>query len=128
MKLISDEVHNLILGIKAKGIRVAIATNNTDSFTRWTVPSLGLDVLFDNVLNSFDLGGLKWDVGDKGQSIFFACFLQQYGIDSGESMLIDDNAGTKEHAITRSFGIQYRQIATGTGLVPELKTLLVSLP
>lgn len=127
MKLVSKEIESLILKIRAKGIKVAIATNNTDSFSRWTVPSLGLDTIFDDIINSFDVRGLKWDVDDKGQSVFFAHFLQKYSIAPGESILIDDNANPKEHDVIQSFGIEYRQIISGVGLVPELKTVVASL-
>ena len=40
-----------------------------DCFTRWTVPHMKLDELFDDILNSFYLKGLKHEVFN-GASVF----------------------------------------------------------
>ena len=127
MQLLSEEIPSLISQIRAKGTKVVIATNNTDSFSRWTVPSLQLHEIFDAILNSADVGGLKWDVNEKGQSLFFADFLQEHGIHPGESVLIDDNNSEMAQERTHRFGIEYRRIEPRTGLVPELRGIIASL-
>ena len=127
MQLISEEIIPLISEIRAKGVKVVIATNNTDSFSRWTVPSLKLHEAFDAILNSADVRGLKWDVDEKGQSLFFADFLQKQGPHPGESALIDDNDSEMARERTQRFGIEYRRIEPQIGLVPELRAIIASL-
>ena len=124
MKLVSEEIISLISKLRAKGIKAVIATNNTDSFSRWTVPSLKLHEVFDEILNSADLKGLKWDVDEKGQSLFFADFLQTQGIHPGESALLDDNNSEMARERTQSFGIEYRRVEPQVGLVPELRRII----
>ncbi|HEY3992338.1 MAG TPA: HAD hydrolase-like protein [Ktedonobacteraceae bacterium] len=127
MQLVSEEIPSLISQIRARGVKVVIATNNTDSFSRWTVPSLKLLEIFDAILNSADVRGLKWDVDAKGQSLFFADFLHGQGIHPGESILIDDNNSEMARERTHRFGIEYRRIEPRTGLVPELRGIIASL-
>ena len=127
MRLVSEEIPPLISQIRARGVKVVIATNNTDSFSRWTVPSLKLHEVFDAILNSADVRGLKWDVDEKGHSLFFADFLQRQGLHPGESALIDDNASSMARERTQRFGIEYRRIEPQRGLVPELRGIIASL-
>ncbi len=127
MQLLSEEIPLLISQIRAKGVKVVIATNNTDSFSRWTVPSLKLHEVFDAILNSADVKGLKWEIDEKGQSPFFADFLQRQGIHPGESALIDDNDSEMARERTHRLGIAYRRIEPRTGLVPELRGIIASL-
>ncbi len=54
MALVSDAVPPLIAKLRGHRARVVIATDNTDAFVRWTVPSLGLDRLCDAILCSSD--------------------------------------------------------------------------
>ncbi len=127
MQFVSEEIVNLISRLKARGIKVVIATNNTDSFSRWTVPSMKLNTIFDGIINSSDMKALKWDVDEKELSLFFADFLSTNEIRFGESILIDDNNTETARTRTRGFGIEYRNIQPGIGLVPELKKIIVSL-
>lgn len=127
MQLFSEEIPSLISQIRAQGVKVVIATNNTDSFSRWTVPSLKLLEIFDAILNSANVRGLKWDVDEKGQSLFFANFLQEQAIHPGESVLIDDNNSEMARERTQHFGIEYRRIEPRIGLVPELRAIIASL-
>lgn len=59
MKLVSEEIPELIRRIKAKGIKAVIATDNMDTFSRFTIPALELTELFDDFLISYDLKLLK---------------------------------------------------------------------
>jgi hypothetical protein len=126
MKFVSEEVPHYMSHIRAKGIKVVIATDNMDTFSRWTVPAMRLPELFDGILNSYDLRGLKYDVDAQGRSIFFGDYLQANGIEAGESLLIDDGDEQFGAAI-RQFGIDYRHIEPGVGLIAELQTMVASL-
>ena len=127
MQFVSKEIVYLISILRRQGIKVVVATNNTDSFSRWTVPGMKLNDIFYSVINSFDVKALKWDVDEKERSLFFADFLYANGIQSGESMLIDDNDTEMARVRTQSFGIEYRHIEPGIGLVPELRKIITSL-
>lgn len=127
MQFVSEEIVYLISSLRARGIKAVIATNNTDSFSRWTVPGMQLNKIFDGIINSSDMKALKWDVDEKEQSLFFADFLYRYKLQSGESVLIDDNNTEMACTRTQSFGIEYRHIEPKIGLVPELKKILTLL-
>ncbi|MGC4190199.1 MAG: HAD family hydrolase [Thermomicrobiales bacterium] len=80
--------------LRAHGIRVGIATDNMDTFTRWTVPALDLGRWFEPILNSADLGALKGDALDAaGHSPFFGTLLGELASDT-LVYLVDDSAPT----------------------------------
>jgi FMN phosphatase YigB (HAD superfamily) len=79
-----------VRAIRRSGVLVALATDNMDTFTRWTVPALGLGTLFDAILDSASLGTLKDDLTD-GQSRFFGPWLSANGIAPAEAVLVDDS-------------------------------------
>lgn len=91
MEYSSPYIPNLIKQLQAKGMKVVIATDNMDSFTRWTVPSMKLNKLFDGILNSYNLKVLKTDTDDKGESLFFKKFLEENTLNPKNCVLIDDN-------------------------------------
>ncbi len=62
MRFVDAEVTDLVLALRANGRRVVIATDNMDSFARWTAPSLGLAAIFDDILSSAELRAMKGDV------------------------------------------------------------------
>ena len=126
MSLVAQTIPASITSLRARGIRVVIATDNVDTFHRWTVPSLGLQEIFDGILSSYQLQAIKEDTDQAGQSLFFSSYLQAHHIGPGESLLLDDgdeNFGN----IIRQFGIDYRHIEPGRGLVPALQTMIASL-
>jgi len=120
MKYVSPRIPQLIKKLRKKGIKVVIATDNMDSFTRWTVPALRLDVLFDDVLNSYNLKVLKTDSDDKGESIFFKNLNKNYTIKN--SLLIDDLLDVKP--IIKSLKIDFLHVTKESELQDHLKTLL----
>ena len=126
MRLVSEAIPHYVAGLRAKGLKVVIATDNMDTFQRWTVPSLRLDELFDDILCSFTQRALKEDVDQDGHSRFFADYLQRQHIGWGESLLLDDG-GDDFGAVIRRFGIEYQHIEPGKGLVPALQALAASL-
>jgi FMN phosphatase YigB (HAD superfamily) len=84
------DIPEMIAQLRAKGLKVVLATDNMDTFHRWTVPSLQLMSLFDDILSSFQLKALKSDCGAEGRSLFFAHYLQTHSIHRGESLVLDD--------------------------------------
>ena len=125
MRLVSEAVPQYVADLRAKGLRVVIATDNMDTFHRWTVPGLRLHTLFDDMLNSWQLRALKEDVGQEGRSLFFADYLQAHGIGRGESLLLDDGDEAFGRII-RQFGIDFQHIEPGKGVVPALQEILAS--
>ncbi|HEY7349599.1 MAG TPA: HAD family hydrolase [Ktedonobacterales bacterium] len=127
MRLVSEAIPRYVAGLQAKGLQVVIATDNMDTFHRWTVPSLRLRALFDDILCSFEQQALKIDADQRGQSRFFADYLCAHHLGWGESLLLDD--GDEDYgSIIRQFGIEYQAIEPGKGLVPALQGLLASFP
>ncbi len=124
-RFIDAAIPDLVLALRASGRRVVIATDNMDSFARWTAPRLGLAAIFDAILNSAELRGMKGDVDGQGRSLFFGEYLARGAIGPGASVLIDD-AVDREGRIA-GFGIEYRQAAPRVGLVPELRKIVAAL-
>ncbi len=116
-ELVSPEIVPLVRAFREADVKVFIATDNSDSFDRWTVPELGLNRHFDGILNSSNLGVAKFD----SPEIFFGPTLSRYGIDPQEAILLDDSAG-QDCAVVQ-FGMICRQVEFGTGLLIELEAL-----
>jgi hypothetical protein len=126
MALVANNIPASIAKLRAKGMRIVIATDNVDTFHRWTAPSLRLYDIFDDILNSHQLQALKEDRDQAGQSLFFSSYLQAQHIRPGESLLLDDG-DERFGNIIRQFGIDFQHIEPGRGLVPALQTLIESL-
>lgn len=67
---------------------VILITGNMDSFTRFTVPALGLHLAFDAISNSADEGRLKTD--DNGAA--FLDHATRFGVPIEDCVVIDDAA------------------------------------
>jgi FMN phosphatase YigB (HAD superfamily) len=91
--------------IRKQGTKVVLATDNMDTFSRWTVPVLHLCGIFDAILNSASLGTLKDNLVD-GQSPFFGPWLSDQGIAPSEAVLVDDSPPASATAI----GLQIRVV------------------
>lgn len=121
MKLVSDRIFEVTKRLQGNGVKVVIATDNMDSFTRWTIPSMKLETVFDDILNSYDLGALKGDFGDSGESLFFDQFLKKHGLLAKECVLIDDSED-KDGRI-QGYGVDYKRINDSSKLVGVLEDL-----
>jgi FMN phosphatase YigB (HAD superfamily) len=121
MRIIDPEAPALIETLRRVGVRMVLATDNMDTFTRWTAPALGLEELFDDILCSYDLKCLKEDVDAGGNSLFFGPYLAEHGVEPGECVLIDDSRSLEP--IAERLGIDFRLVCDATRLVGHLKEL-----
>ena len=122
MTLVSDELPQITNKIRQGGIKVVVATDNMDSFTRWTVDAMNLTEMFDGLLSSYHIRSLKKDFNDFGDSLFFKKFLLENGIDAKESILFDDSED-KEDRIQK-FGINYKRITSPDDFLSQLKAFI----
>jgi FMN phosphatase YigB (HAD superfamily) len=124
MRLMSESSLNLISELRKTGVKVVIATDNMDTFHRWTIPSLRLANHFDAILSSFELGALKGDTDATGSNLFFTHYLKSNDIGQGESLLLDDSNQIFGDTIRRC-GIDYQCVEPGK-LDDSLERILIS--
>ncbi len=122
MNIDSKKSIHLINQLRATGTKVVLATDNMDSFVRWTIPALGLTNYFDDILDSFSLKALKRDFDEQGNSRFFSGYLSKNNLLPTDCVLIDDSPDIDNNLTT--WGITYRQIDPIVGLEQELKKIL----
>jgi len=91
--------------LRAQGIKVVLATDNMDTFHRWTIPALHLRDIFDAILDSASLRVLKGDLVD-GHSPFFEPWLSDQRVAPSEAVLVDDSPSPSATAI----GLQTRRV------------------
>lgn len=84
-------LQELIKDIRSRGTKVVIATDNMDTFTRFTVPALKIDQLFDGYLNSYDIKHLKDDEEPADSIVFFDDFLTKNNLTYADVVLLDDS-------------------------------------
>ncbi len=120
MKFVSDEVLPLIQKLRGSGVQCVIATDNMDTFMKYTVPGMELERYFDGFLSSFDLKRFKYDT--EGENIpFFDNYLQQYGFSYADVILIDDSPDTS--GVYERLGFDILQIADADDFVNKLRCL-----
>lgn len=122
MEFVDPKVPSLVKKLQKKGVKVYIASNNMDSFDRWTIPAMKLDKLFDGIINSFPIKALKHDFTDDGISLFFREVLKKEAVKPAETVLIDDSED-KEGKLS-SFGIGYVRISDQKTLIDTLTELV----
>lgn len=108
--------------LRDRGYKVAIATDNMDSFYRWTSPALGLPQLFDHILISHRLHALKGDFHLSGDSLFFGEFLAKNHLSPHQITLFDDSPDPGDRLT--AYGIKYRRISSPTDFRRQLSHLL----
>jgi len=86
-----NQLRKKIEQIKTRA-HVVLVTGNMDCFTRYTVPALALEKVFDKIINSSDLGYLKTE---KEGETFLAC-VREYDVQISQTFLIDDSVKTCE--------------------------------
>jgi FMN phosphatase YigB (HAD superfamily) len=120
MKLLDDALFEAVGNLRRNGTKVVIATDNMDTFTRWTVPSLKLSRHFDAILNSHDLRAFKRHKTEKGDSKFFSRYLSDHGINPARTILIDDSQNA---VVVKDFGMNYAQVTTQASALSILSDL-----
>lgn len=123
MKIDIDSLQ-LIQQIRSLGIRVVIATDNMDSFTRWTADSLHLSSYFDDILNSHNLRCLKKEISGS-YSPFFSGYLSSLGLRMNDAILFDDSKASE--IPLSSLGINYVRIGEGSSLFQSLRNFYQSI-
>lgn len=91
MRFCIADVERLIRAIQDKGILVVVATDNMDTFTKFTVPALGLESIFDDILSSHVIKHLKDEVNPKDSILFFDNFLEKHNLNYSDAVLLDDS-------------------------------------
>lgn len=91
MSLCSLDIENLVRVLQQKGILVVVATDNMDTFRRYTVPALKLDDLFDDILISSEIGMLKDGPEPRDAIPFFDNYLLSKGLQYSDAVLLDDS-------------------------------------
>lgn len=120
MKFDSEEFIPLIQRLRKKGLKVVIATDNTDVFCDYTVPGLKLNRYFDGIISSNQVGYVKDDIF-AGKMLFFDKYLSKNNFSYPEAMLLDDNADTCR--LCKSFGMRSRVIRSPADMVKVLTGL-----
>ena len=106
--------------LRESGLKVVIATDNMDTFIRWTVPAMGLEPMFDGIIDSYSKKALKTDFSG-GDNLFFKEYLEKTNLKPGESILIDDS---KEAITVENIGIKFMHFDGSrslSGLLRDLK-------
>lgn len=107
--------------LRDRGKRVVIATDNMETFTRWTIPASGIGAHCDDILVSYALKALKKDKRSDGSSAFFGDYIQQHAIDPSQAILVDDSP---RNAVVEEFGMQFAQVTPVRTVVAVLGELL----
>lgn len=113
----NPETAKLIQELRKK-FTIILITGNMDCFSRFTVPALKLNELFDHVINSYDTGMLKTDENGKQ---FFDC-LTIYNEKMADAYLIEDSANTCE--IFNKLGGKALKVNKKADTVIHLKNIL----
>lgn len=120
MQLVSDEVYELIGRIRNNGTRCVIATDNMDTFLKYTKPALKLENYFDDFLISFEKKLLKFDV-EENSIPFFDDYLKNNRLTYADVLLIDDRVD-KSGTYTK-LGFRILQITNSDDFLEKLRRL-----
>ena len=121
MKLSDPSVIDQVQRLRARGVKMVIATDNMDVFRLWTVKALQLDQLFDGILTSDTAGALKTDFNPDGSSPFFGQYMRQNNLKSRESVIIDNS----EDALRlNTIGIDFLYVNQSKSLRDHLDDIL----
>jgi len=119
MKFNEATVLDQIKSLRQSGIKVVIATDNMDTFKRWTVPAMGLEHIFDSIIDSYSNKSLKADFSEDG-NIFFKDFIKKSDLGPGESILIDDS---EDSIVVEKIGIKFMHFERNRPLSSILRDL-----
>lgn len=86
---VDNKIPSIIKQIQNNGINVILSSDNMDVFD-FTISSLKLNKLFDDILVSYRLGFLKKDICDK-KLLFFEDYIKTNNLAYNECVLIDNS-------------------------------------
>jgi FMN phosphatase YigB (HAD superfamily) len=121
MEYCDPDVPKLVNKIRSNGVKVVIATDNMDTFRRFTVSAMRLQESYDDILVSSELGALKDDY-ENGESLFFSEYMKKSGLDYSEVLLLDDSVD--KMPICKDIGLPAVNINSPKHLIDELNKLL----
>jgi len=123
MVLCDPQIPDLISKLRESGSKVYVATDNMDTFRKFTIPSMSLGQLFDDFLISYELKASKIDTIDVDKkSAFFHEFMYQNDFDYHDCILLDDCADKSD--LYKLWGLETININSPVHLVDSLKSLL----
>ncbi len=125
MQFVSEDVLPLIKKIRVKGVKCVIATDNMDSFSKYTVPALNLLHYFDDILVSFERKKLKFDC-EEGFIPFFNAYIIREGLTYDDVVLVDDCID--KSGIYGHLGFNIAQVHDSDDFVEKLQKLSGKIP
>ena len=81
------ELINLYQKYRQQGIKVIMTTDNTDIFSKITIPYYNFNKYFDKIINSADIKLLKGE----DNYLFFDNISKEFKLSPNEILIIDDN-------------------------------------
>ena len=96
---------------------MVVATDNMDTFRRFTIPRMGLEKIFDDFLLSCELGCFKYDVSCL-RLPFFDNYLKKKNLNYQEVVLIDDSL--EKSGIFEKLGFKIEYVNKKNSLVDLL--------
>jgi FMN phosphatase YigB (HAD superfamily) len=90
MVLVDETILEIIDQIRSNSIKCVIATDNMDTFRRFTIPALQLEKHFDDFLISSELGVCKYEIIED-KIPFFDSFLKNKKLRYEDVVLLDDD-------------------------------------
>lgn len=124
MRFVSEEITELLEKLRRMGKKCVIATDNMDTFIKYTKPSMELEKYFDDFLVSSELNTFKFDIieSPEGCLPFFDRYLKAQKVKYDEVVLIDDcvdNTGT-----FKSLGFETFQVKNTKHFINVLQSAL----
>lgn len=116
----TEDFWPLIDKIRARGIKVVLATDNWDIFCKYTIPALNLSQHFDDILSSNEIGHIKRDIKD-GRLLFFEDYMRKKRLNYNDVILIDDAPANCESC--RSCGMSVKQVNSSSETLKFLKEI-----
>lgn len=117
MKFIDSQVPEILKKNKNK-TKIVVATDNMDTFRRFTVSGMKLEKIFDDFLVSNEIGCFKYDLSGSGIP-FFDDYLRKNSLSYKDAVLIDDSeekTGTFE-----KLGFSIRKVSNQNKLLEVLQ-------
>lgn len=117
MAFITDDIVVKLNALKYLGVKVVLASDHMDLMRPVILRAMGLDVVFDDLLISCEIGCTKKD-GGESESPFFEKYMTENGLSPQDVILFDDNLGIID---------KYRALGFNTVLISKNNTLSVML-